>query len=514
MLNKVKNVLTVKNICYLFFFAICFLLFIFDLKSEKHDGVIYLLFGLFAIFVIGLIILFNYKFKKIDNNSYYKFYAFAVLLMGFILIVISPPFMGSDEHTHFLRAYEISEGHFISNTDENGILSVMPRSLNKAYSGYDDENKYDNDLTISYDEIPSRLSIPLDKGNLLNYCTCNKTNYFGASMYSPFQYLPHLIGIGIGKILNLGPTWMLYLARVGNLVIFALLTIIGVKLLPKFKLFAMLVLLSPVVLSGATTVSADGLTNAIIFLFISYIVNLIYNKKPIKVKEKVLLSLIAFMIAMCKVVYFPIIALIFLIPKDQFKNSKDNWIFKILLFVLGMILSLGWLYIASAFMNSQSNTSELQMKFALSHPLEFIFIIIRTYLNNFSENLLNIFFGNQMYHWSLKVYSAFSLAFVLITFLSLFTEKASLKLSNKTKCLIYILGIIILGLIPSALFVQHNAGVGNVIGGIQARYFIPLCFLIPLLLNVKKIKFNDKTIFMLFSLLYFPALLTIIVRFI
>ena len=514
MLNKVKNVLTIKNVGYLLFFVICFLLFIFDLKSEKHGEVTYLLFGLFAIFVICLIILFNYKFKKVDNISYYKFYAFAVLILGLIFVIVTPPFMGSDERTHFFRIYEISEGHFISSTDENGVLAIMPRSLNKAYSGHDDENKYDKDEIISYDEIPSRLSIPLDKGNLLNYCSCNKTNYFGASMYSPFQYLPHLLGIEIGKILDFGPTWILYLARVCNLLIFALLTIIGIKLLPKFKLFAMLVLLSPVVLSGATTVSADGLTNAIIFLFISYIANLIYNKKQVKVKEKTFLFLMTFMIAMCKIVYFPIVTLIFLIPKDLFKNSKDNWLFKILLFVFGMVLSLGWLYIASSFMNSQSNTSELQMKYVLSHPLEYVFIIIRTYLNNFDANLFNIFFGNQMYHGLLKVYSLFSLAFAFIVVLSLFVEKANLKFSNKAKELIIVLVIFILCLIASALFVQHNAEVGNIIGGIQARYFIPLCFLIPLLLNVKKVKFNDKTIFMLFSLLYFPALLTIIVRFI
>lgn len=514
MFNKTKSILTIKKLLYFSFFIICFLLFLFDLKSEKNNGSVYLLFSLFAIFIIAIIAILNSKFKKIKYDSYYKFYAVVVLVMGVLFMVIAPPFMGSDERPHFFRAYEISEGHFASHADENGILAAMPRSLNKAYSGYDNQDVYDEDTTISYEKIPSRLAIPLDKDNIIYYCSCNKTNYYGASMYSPFQYLPHLVGIEIGKFLNLGPTWILYLVRLCNLLAFAALTIIGVKLLPKFKLPAILILLSPVVLSGATTVSADGLTNAIIFVFIAYIINLRYNKKEVRAKQKIILALLSFMIAMCKIVYFPIIALIFLLSKSQFKNPKDNWIFKLSLVIFGTLLSLGWLYLASAFMNSQSSTSELQMSYVLSHPIEFIFIIIRTYFSNLDENLMNVFFGNQMYNWSLKVYSLFSLAYVAIIALSLFTEKANLKLSNKAKILTAILGIIILGLTAAALFVQNNAEVRTTIGGIQARYFIPLCFLGLLLLNIKKVKFSDKTIFTLYSLLYFPTVLTIMVRFI
>lgn len=511
---KVKNIFTKRNIFVLLFFVICFLLFLFDLKGEKHNLVVYLLFSLFSIFVMGIIVLFNYKFKNVNNDSYYKFYALAVLIMGFIFIAVAPPFMGSDERTHFFRAYEISEGHFVSKADENGILAEMPRSLNKAYSGYDNQDIYDEDPTISYEEILSRLDLPLNKDDTIYYCSCNKTNYYGGSMYSPFQYLPHLIGIEIGKIFNLGPAWILYLARIFHFIFFVILTVIGLKLLPKFKLPAMLILLSPVALSGATTVSADGVTNAVIFAFISYIMHLRYNKKKVFIKQKIILSLLAFMIAMCKVVYFPIIALIFLLPKDQFKNNKDNWIFKISLFALGVILSVGWIYIASMFMNSQSSTSLGQIKYVLSHPLDFTFMIIRTYLNNFSENLINLFFGNQLYHHLLKVYSMFSLAYVFLIGLSVFTKKDSFNFSNKNKVLIGILGLIILILIASALFVQNNTGVSSVIGGIQARYFIPICLLGLLLLNVKKILFKDKFIFMFYSLLYLPVFLTIVVRFI
>ena len=103
MLSRVRNELTRKRIIIFFFFALCFILFLFDLNSNKVG--VNLLFSLFAAIIIGVIILLNYKFKKVDDTSYYKFYALAVFILGFILIVLTPPFMGSDEYTHFLRSY-------------------------------------------------------------------------------------------------------------------------------------------------------------------------------------------------------------------------------------------------------------------------------------------------------------------------------------------------------------------------------------------------------------------------
>ena len=102
--------------------------------------------------------------------------------------------------------------------------------------------------------------------------------------------------------------------------------------------------------------------------------------------------------------------------------------------------------------------------------------MLRTYINNFSENLNNIFFGDQMYHWSLKVYSLFSLAFVFVVYLSLFSKKDDLRLSKKAKGLIICLLVIVLGLIASALFVQNNVEVGTIIWRNSGKVFYTINF--------------------------------------
>lgn len=513
MKEKIKNIITLKNVVCLAFTLICFLLFLFDLKNGKHDGSIYLAFSLISLLVVIGIFILIHCFKKVEYDSYHKFYFKIVLVIGLVFMILAPPFMGSDERAHFYRVYEITEGHLISTADEVGIQATMPRSLNKAYTGFDNQDiKKEDDIT--YATIPSRLKIPLEKDNQLQYCLCNQTNYFGATVYSPFNYVPHIIGVEIGKILNLGPVWILYLTRICNLLCFALLTAIGIKKLPKFKLPAMLILLSPVVLSGATTVSADGITNAVVFLFIAYILNICYNKKKVIFKDKLVLSSLTFMIAMCKIVYIPIVALLFMLPKESFKNKKNSLIFKLGVFIGGVLLSLGWFYIATAYLNNHTSSSSMQIHYVFTNFINYIFIVIRTYFMQIDSFVNNIFFGNQMYQWSLKTYPIFSLAYVILIIASCFTEKGSFKLSNKVQRLICFICIIILGLIATALFVQHNGGVGNIIGGIQARYFIPVCFCTLMLLNIKKIKVSDKFIFGLFSLLYLPVILTIVIRFI
>ena len=508
-----KKILNKENVLSIIFLLFCFSLFLFDFLKTEHYMSTYIIFGIVSIVVVILIFLFFKKFKTIKKENYHKFYIVLVMVIGILYIFLAPIYMGSDERSHFYRVYEITEGHLITSADKVGRLTVMPRSLNKAYNGYDDENKVFKG-TITYKDSINKIKIPLDKENKLIYCACNDTNYFGVSLYSPFQYIPQLIGVSIGKLFNLGPWFLIMLARLFNLIFFGIITTIGVKLLPKFKLPMILILLSPVVLSGATTVSADGITNAYIFVFIAYIANIIFNKLLVTTKDKVILSILVFLIAMCKIVYFPIMALLFLIPNNLFKSKKEGNLFKIILFIFGLFCSFVWLYIASMFVDSQSTTSVVQKEFIFSHPISYIMMILKTYATYISEDLLNIFFGNQMYHWSLKVYPLFSILYLLVIIASFFTEKASLKLTKKSKIVVLFIIVIIIGLISTALFVQHNVSNSSVIGGIQARYFIPLCLLSILVIDIKKKRYSDKIVFWLYILLLFPTVLTVLLRFI
>lgn len=510
MVNKKNLFIIVASIVF-------FIIFLNDiiLKQQKNSLMVYLLFCIMSIITFIIVLIFNHKFIKINESNFHKFYLVLCLVIGLIFIVIAPVFMGSDERTHFYRVYEISDGHFITKENKNGILATMPRSINKAYTGFDDENVSLKN-SITYLDSIKRMKIPLNKKIRLNFCSCNETNYFGASLYSPFQYIPHLIGVVFGKIFDFGPYWLLMIGRLTNFICFAILSTVGIKFLPKFKFVAMLLLLNPVVLSGATTFSADGITNAVIFLYISYILYLINSKKIIKIKGKVLLFTLAIFIAFCKIVYLPVIGIIFFINNKQFKTKICSIRFKAMLVFISSICSFCWLYFAGKYLNNVHSIAKYQENFIIFHSFQYFIIFIRTYIFSFGEILQNIFFGNQLYHSQLKVYSIFSFSYVFIIVASIFTEKGSFNLKEIYKKFIIIIIFLIIILISCALFIQANnpSNKNGIILGIQARYFIPILLLSIPLLNIKKTICKKSTIFTMFMMMYFPVILTIIVRFI
>jgi len=105
--------------------------------------------------------------------------------------------------------------------------------------------------------------------------------------------------------------------------------------------------------------------------------------------------------------------------------------------------------------------------------------------------------------------------YVIIIYMSLFSEKINFNFSKKCKILIISIIILVIGLISTALFIQAGMEKGNsIIKGIQARYFIPILFLVPFIFNIKKEKFSQNLIFILFCILYLPAIFTIIITFI
>ena len=70
------------------------------------------------------------KLKKINDEKIPKIFVFTVLVLGIIYLFLSPLFTGSDEHNHYYRIYEITEGVLVTPTDEV-VGSELPESLSK-----------------------------------------------------------------------------------------------------------------------------------------------------------------------------------------------------------------------------------------------------------------------------------------------------------------------------------------------------------------------------------------------
>ena len=186
--------------------------------------------------------------------------------------------------------------------------------------------------------------------------------------------------------------------------------------------------------------------------------------------------------------------------------------------MLRILVGIVWFKTATSFLGTVSNASSDQISFIITHLIDYVFITIRTYFENFNVYAENLFFGEQLYHSQLKVYSILSIIYLILIFMTLFNEKSKMTISNKIKVLITVLIFIILILIGTALYVQFTsewAGVGNLfITGIQGRYFIPICFLLIFIVNYKRKFISDKLLMELFLLLQIPTILTIFIQFV
>lgn len=526
MKNLLLKMFKSRYFYYIIFSFLCFGLYFFDLQNklsgmenvDKTSLIFKITPLLFSAIFVLLLVVFAFCIKKIqkyNDNNCHKFYFVLAFLLGIIYIVIAPAFTGSDEHSHFYRVYEITDGKLLTTIKDGQVGSELPSSLAKTFSnGYKDApNKllrYRHDLKMS--------KVSLDKKETDLYGSGSLYEYQGASLYSPLQYIPQIIGVSIGKIFNLGPFWLLMLGRLFGLICFVFITTYGIYLIPKGKTFFMILLLTPVVLTGACTISCDGFTYALIFLFIAYILNKIYQKQLLSVKDKVLLIFLTIMISVCKIVYLPFAVLLFFIPNKCYNNKKEKYIISFLAIILGVIISMIWLHFTGIIFDNYYVNSQSQKTYVFNHLFEYIFIVIRSYAVKFSDLIQNLCFGNNLYNGQLDVYSVFSLSFVALVFIALFNSPSKNKLANYQKVIIIFVSICVLGLIASALYLQVTSQwveVGHsTVAGMQGRYFIPIIMLLVLLIDRKKKFIDDKILLELFIVLQLPVFLTLVVQFI
>src|SRR5215471_11761173 len=116
-----------------------------------------------------------------------KIFLIFSLLFGFLFLILTPPFQAPDEDIHFLRAYQFSEGHLFGGNSPESITRSIAQFQNLPHHP---EKK------VGFSDIHQLLNLPL-KNNITS-------DYFSNTL-SPLAYVPQVLGITLGRILNLSP---------------------------------------------------------------------------------------------------------------------------------------------------------------------------------------------------------------------------------------------------------------------------------------------------------------------
>lgn len=300
------------------------------------------------------------------------------LVFGLAFIVTIPPFQVMDEEAHFYRAYQIGQGQFWPERRGNSLGGELPKSLPALRQpferlGFHAERKTD------LGELKSAWGVPLQKWDraFLSFST--------TARYPPLPYLGGGIAAAIGDALEIRPLATHYLGRLLHLLLWIAVMYAALRITPVFRWLFLCFALLPSSVYLASGVSADGLNNALCFLFSACLFRLaLGTETALGFRQWAVFTFLALLLAASKPGYVLLAAAFAIVPARKFSGLK--WP---VLFALSAILAIGlqvfWLSLdgrAEVPLRSEVYMSySIQKDFALHHPLIFIRLVVDSFLD-------------------------------------------------------------------------------------------------------------------------------------
>lgn len=479
-LNNLKNEL--GNLKWFFLIYFIFLMSFVYYQNTINDVHMKITLALLLfLFITGCLLLIFITHK---NLPIYKTAFIIIIIFGLICVFLTPICTISDECEHFVRSELTSHGE---------LVPVF------TYRNGDDEKSYQTIKSIEVVHPKEYSGKTVFETDWDTQKINNEPGIYGSAFaQNPFYgYLPQAIGILIAKILDLNNIWMLWLGRLCNLIMYAVVCTYAIKKAPIYKNALYVVACLPLAIYQAASLSIDASVNSFGLLIIAYFLYMYCKEdKTLTWKNLAIFFAICMLASLTKVTFLAFALLIFLIPKNRFENNKTRHISTIGFLTTSLLVGL-WskLYANKVLLNSWRASSFItrnvnpndQIIYILHNPTNFLFNLFNI------ENIkivfeTNFFFGHG--GWCMYGSSFLAVIFALFFIIFCFAYPNNERISKKTRLGLFILTAI---LFYGTAIVQYLTWcpVGfQTIEGIYGRYLIPLLAFGPMILNVNKKDMN------------------------
>ena len=231
------------------------------------------------------------------------------------------------------------------------------------------------------------------------------------------------------------------------------------------------------------------------FLFVAIalvVLGICTPDKKLSTKTWLTVFLVFFVALGPKAIYFPLIGLLFLLPKSKFESARQRRLF------IGSVVLLGCIVVATFLLpfvaSGAGDSSDMrggsdvsapgQIAFILADPLRYVGILINFFVNQYlaigmscEYTLSFAYFGNlgMVYPWL----CTFPVIFLLFVAVSDAGEHSWLLCKAPIIAWMALLFILTVGLVASSLYVSFTPVGLDTVKGCQPRYLLPLIF--PLL---------------------------------
>ena len=343
------------------------------------------------------------------GDRMYRAYAFSAMVLGVMYLAVMPGLSAPDELSHYSTAYRISSNMML----EDPLIRPAGLTAVRAVDyPLEDMNGVKTPLVPDDEEsVPEVLGNPVKQTTYRAVKDWDQRYAFSTKPVAsaipdvhttPVFYLPQAIGFSLARALGLGTMGLLFLGKFFNLCCYVALTALAVRTTPLGKEWFAAAGLLPMSVSLAASLSYDAGLIGAVFLFTALIFKLAYGAEEIRARELFALCALAALFGPCKLVYAPLVLLLWLVPARVFGGGgKKLLCFLILLLsLIAAVLAVNADVLEAYFFPAaaaQAGNGSADMRHAgftaaelFSHPL----FTLRMLLNSFAACILT--WGGEM----------------------------------------------------------------------------------------------------------------------
>lgn len=421
-----------------------------------------------------------------NNITPEKLFWIIIPIICIMFLLVMPVFKNHDEAFHWFRILDMAQGNLLTEVIENKPIA--------SFNDNSPEITTTEPENIDYKYIIDTIKEGLKLNDDIKYAELSTT-----SIYNPIQYLPQTLGVVLAKILCGNPMIMAYCARVINMLMAIIILYFALKKMPFGKVGLIVSMCLPIAIEGFTSMSPDAITISVAYLFIAYIFNIVFDKdenRKINKKDTIILAVLSVILALCKIVYLPIVGLMLLLTKNNFKTKRTHIVIVLGIMSIAICANLLWLNTANMYLSMyKDGNSNLQIATIFQNPVLYIERVLFT-LNYSIEDYIYPLFGSELgwNEFAQMNYILPSVIGALFVFVNIADNTLKIKMKKYQNIIIILIILAVIGLIFTSLYIQWNDSEDAIITGIQGRYFIPILPLIMLVVcSNLKLKTEFKT---------------------
>jgi uncharacterized membrane protein len=395
----------------------------------------------------------------------HRFFAIIASVVGLLLSFVTAPFQSPDEPAHFLRIWQLSEGRIVA--DRYG--GEVPVSLCDCFVRFE-QIEFHADRKVCVDEIRSELSRPLRPWDR------RFESFPNTAMHSPVPYLPQVAAVLALRRFSPAPIVLMYAARCANALAYAMIGWLTLRTLPVVRWPACMVLLAPLPIFLAGSMSADPLTTGFAFLAGAYGLRFVSDPQlaPARIVAAMAGSVLA--LALCKSIYIPIVLTMFAAPAPAWGRGRSRWLVPLSILAVSVIAMALWA-IVSRPLDVPIGNPAAQWGWIKSHPDEYAHVLLAT-VRIEGPTIVWSSLG-ILGHLDTKLSPIFIGGYMLLVLWFALNDRGDDGVGG--------LGLrasgVVVALISALLIVTGQYALSNSTGapfveGIQGRYFLPLALVV------------------------------------